>query len=102
MINYLKGLGYKYTTKDTLNDKEFRLLSETVEVDEELTTLGNMVTNTIKIYELFLSTRKYSEGVVQGIVSGANENGDIVFEVSADVETQERGYLITLTFNKRG
>jgi hypothetical protein len=98
MIAYLKGLGFKYTVKDTLNGKEFRLVEESVAISEELTTLGNTVTESTKVYELFLPTSGYSVAKIEGIVSGSNNNGDIIVSATADVEKQERGYLITLTF----
>ena len=101
MTSYLKGLGYKLTTKDTLNNKEFRLVEESVEVNEELTTFSNTVTSSIQVYELFLATRRYTLAKVEGIVQGANDNGDIVTG-SSSTEIQERGYLITLTFIKEG
>ena len=98
MIPYLKGLGFRYTEKDTLNGNEFRLVEESVAISEELTTLGNTVTESTKVYELFLPTRGYSVAKIEGIVSGSNNNGDIIVSATADVEKQERGYLITLTF----
>ena len=98
MIAYLKGLGYKYTTKDTLNHKEFRLVEETVEMDLERTVTGLTRTTTTSTYELFLSTKSYSTALLQGIVSGANDNGEILLASAGIVEIQERGFLIQLNF----
>jgi hypothetical protein len=42
MKKYLSQLGYKYTKKDDLGNKEFRLISTNLQNDEELSTLGNI------------------------------------------------------------
>lgn len=101
MIAYLQGLKYKYTDKDTLNDREFTLVSESSSVNYELTTLGNTVTQTTQVFDLFMATKFFTIAKVQGILNGANDNGDIILDATADVEKQERGYLITLTFIKK-
>jgi len=98
MIAYLKGLGFKYTDKDTLNNREFTEIGTEVTMNLDTSVLGNIRTSTVYAYELFLSTRTYSVGLVQGIVAGANANGDMLTDVSATIEKQERGYLITLNF----
>lgn len=101
MIAYLKGKGYKPVTKDTLNNKEFRLSESSVELDEDVTTFGNPAYLTIETYELFLSTKDYSSAKVQAIVSGVIDENEVI-TCSTDVEIQERGYLITITFNIKG
>jgi len=101
MIPFLAGQGFRYTERDTLSGGEFRLVEESVTINEELSTFDAMETTTTKVYELFLPTKMYSVAKIEGIISGASENGDIVTG-SADVEAQERGYLITLTFIMEG
>ena len=100
MIAYLKGLGYKFTENETLNNREFNLVSEVIDVDEENSVFSNKRTLTTYVYDLFLSTRSYSTETIQGIISGAYDNGDFILDASASVEQQERGYLINLTFIK--
>jgi len=97
MISYLKGQGYKLTTKDTLNDKEFRLVSSDFILNEELSTFGNLAQDIIEVYELFLSTRTYSKAKMTAILEDLGAEDEVITG-SASVELQERGYLITLTF----
>ena len=100
MINYLKSKGYNYTIKDTLNHKEFTRVSRVSVNDEELSTFDTSAVEVTEVYDLFLSTRYYEDSVIDGIVSGLRgENGLIT--CTADVDEQERGYLITLTFTMK-
>lgn len=97
MISYLKGQGYKLTTKDTLNNKEFRLVSSDFTANQELSTFGNLAQDTAEIYELFLSTRDYSKAKMTALLEDLGGEDEVVTG-SVSVELQERGYLITLTF----
>lgn len=97
MISYLKGQGYKLTTKDTLNNKEFRLVSSEFTLNEDLSTFGNLALDTTEVYELFLSTRTYSKAKMTALLEDLGDE-DVMIEGSASIELQERGYLITLTF----
>lgn len=97
MISYLKGQGYKPTTKDTLNNKEFRLVSSEFTLNEDLSTFGGLAQDTVEVYELFLSTRTYNKAKMTALLENLGDE-DRVIEGSASIELQEHGYLITLTF----
>ena len=121
MIKLLKTKGYKLTSNDTLDNRQFRELDKSVEVNEELSMLGRLVYNTTQQFELFLndktfSNRKlraileagltagFSELYMEGAYVDPNYTTDLrgYEDLTADVEKQERGYLITFNTIKQG
>jgi hypothetical protein len=97
MINYLKSKGFVYTVKDTLNHKEFKRVSRAVNNDEELSTFSHSAIETLEVYELFLAKRNYQDSIIDGIIDGVMDEAELI-TATADIEEQERGYLITLSF----
>lgn len=61
MKKYIIDLGYVYSDKDDVNDKEFTLVSSNIQDDEELTTMGNVRYILDYTYKLFLKNSSYNE-----------------------------------------
>jgi len=121
MITLLKTKGYKLTKNDTLNNREFRELDKSMEVNEDMSMLGRLVYNTIEQFELFLSDKTFSNKKLKAILEGGLITGFKDFyvktgyvdtdytidlrgydELTANVERQERGFLITFNTIKQG
>jgi len=100
MINFLKGMGYKFTTKDTLNPSEFRLANTSLEIDEELSTFDVQRYLEVQTIELCLSKRAFSIDVLKDIFDELR-NEDAMITATAEIDEQERSYLITFTFSKK-
>ena len=97
MSDYIKSLGYKFTEiKDTLNPMEFMLVSTSKTLDEVLTTFSKQAFETTEVYQLFIATRFFNQARVEALLDTGSQNE--VIAGTAEVETQERGYLITLTY----
>lgn len=97
MISYIKSKGYKFTKNETLGNREFREIDYTITVNDDLSTLDTVAYNTAKTYELFLDNKAYSVAKIQAILGDLRDENEVITG-SADIEKQERGYLITLTF----
>jgi|APSaa5957512576_1039674.scaffolds.fasta_scaffold14033_4 spore germination protein YaaH len=121
MITLLKTKGYKLTRNDTLNNREFRELDKSVEINEDLSMFGRAVYNTNEIFELFLSDKTFTDKKIHSILDDGRTTGFRDFyietgyvdpdytidlrgydELTANVERQERGFLITFTTIKQG
>ena len=68
MKKLFSNLGYKYTDKDDLSEKEFRHVNTSVTIDEETTTLNNIrdlveaeYELSLKKYDVSLFTKKLRE-----------------------------------------
>ena len=99
MTNYIKSLGYRFTTKDTLNPLEFRLIDMAVETNEDLSALGKIRYNRTEIYELCLSKKGFNIDRVSEVLDGITDLSELVTG-SATIQEEERSYLITFTFIK--
>jgi len=117
MIEFLKSKGYKFTTNQTLNNREFRHLSTSLTPNEEATTFAKVAYTETSEYELFLDEKFFnSKKVVETLVdSRSYEVFDDYVEnslryimddylgimrvdnltVSANIVTVETGRLIT-------
>ena len=121
MITLLKTKGYKLTKNDTLNNREFRELNKSIEINEDLSMFGRAVYDTNETFELFLGDKTFTDNKIHSILNGGRTTGFKDFyietgyvdpdytidlrgydELSANVERQERGYLITFTTLKQG
>lgn len=121
MITLLKTKGYKLTHNDTLDNRQFRELDKSVEINEELSMLGRLVYNTTQQFELYLSDRTFTDkklksiledGLTTAFTDSYMEAGYVdpdytidlrgYDELTAEVEKQERGYLITFNTIKQG
>jgi|LWDU01.1.fsa_nt_gi hypothetical protein len=100
MIRLLKSKGYKFTKKDTLNNREFRELSTAFVINEDLSTFDDRVYDVSTTIELFLEERLYSEKRVNAIVDETRA-GDI-HEITVDIERSERGRMVTFVTTKIG
>lgn len=99
MTNYIKSLGYRFTTRDTLNPLEFRLIDLSVEPSEELSVMGKIRYNRTEVYELCLSKQGFSVDKVTQVLDGIVDLAELVTG-SASIAEEERSYLITFTFIK--
>ncbi|MBT4123312.1 MAG: hypothetical protein HOE35_05200 [Candidatus Ruthia sp.] len=109
------------TRNDTLNNREFRELDKSVEINEDLSMFGRAVYNTNEIFELFLSDKTFTDKKIHSILDDGRTTGFRDFyietgyvdpdytidlrgydELTANVERQERGFLITFTTIKQG
>ena len=100
MVRMLKSKGYKQTTNDPANNREFRQVAESYTINEDYSTFGKQMYDLEEETELFLDTRNYSEQKLKAILDETRSN--LVDEISADIEKQERGYLITFITMKEG
>ena len=118
MIEYLKGKGYKYTTKDVLNNREFREVGLDIAINRDVSTFTRIVNDVTVTYELFIDTKMYRASIVKDLINDirditdytallpsedlfpngllyANGGNELLsFDATASVERQERGFLI--------
>jgi len=99
MRSYLVSKGYKYTTKNDLNLNEFTLVSQSVSLDMEYTTFNNPVFLSVQNYQLFVNKEIFTDTYVADKFRDIDTNA--VVEFSADLEKQENGYIVTLSFTIR-
>ncbi len=99
MTNYIKSLGYRFTTKDTLNPLEFRLIDIEVSLNEELSTFAKAIYDRVEVYELCLSKKAFKIEKITELLDGIRDLQEVV-KGTAKIEEQERSYFITITFTK--
>lgn len=100
MISLLKGRGFKFTTKDTLNNREFREGSKTFTKSEDESPFDKRAYDLTEEYELFLDTKHYKLSLMESIFE--DTRGETIDDLTIEVDKQERGYLITFTTIKTG
>ena len=100
MISLLKSKGYKLTTNDTVNNREFRESLKSYEINEDRSTFGDQVYDLTEQFELFLDKKLYTDKKMKAILDATRDEG--IEEITVDVEPEERGYLITFTTTKLG
>ena len=100
MISLLRGKGYKLTTNETLSNREFREVSKSYAINEDESTFDDLAYDLTEVFELYLDKKLYSEAKMKAIIIATRDEG--IDELSVEVETQERGYLITFTTIKEG
>ena len=100
MINLLKGRGYRFTEKDTLQNREFREADQSFEVNEDLSSFEKRAYDITQVYELFLDEKSYRLSLMESIIEDTRAND--IDEISFTVVEDERGYLITFTTIKQG
>lgn len=99
MISLLKGRGFRLTTKDTLNNREFREGSKTFTKSDE-SPFDKRAYDLTEEFELFLDTKHYKLSLMESIFE--DTRGETVDDLTIEVDKQERGYLITFTTIKTG
>lgn len=121
MITLLKTKGYKFTKNDTLDNRQFRELDKSIEINEDLSMFGRLVYDIAEQFQLFLSDRTFTNKKIKAILESGLTTGFNDFymetgyvdpdytidlrgydELTAEVERQERGYLITFNTIKQG
>jgi len=100
MISLLKSKGFKFTTKETLNNREFREGSKTFAKNEDESPFEKRAYDLTEVFELFLDTKHYKLSVIEGIFDDTRD--EPVDDLTIEVDRQERGYLITITTIKTG
>jgi hypothetical protein len=100
MIALLKGRGYRFTKKETLQNREFREGEQTFSINEELSSFEKRAYDITQIYELFLDERNYRLSLMESIIEDTRAND--IDEVEFSVVEDERGYLVTFTTIKQG
>lgn len=100
MIGLLKSKGYKFTKKDTLNNREFREISTSFVINENLSTFDDRLYDISTTIELFLEERLYSEQRINNIID--ETRADDIHEITAEVERSERGRMVTFVTTKIG
>jgi len=99
MISFLKGLGYKLTTKDELISKQFRLDNAELVINEELTTLTTERFTEVQSYSLFLNNKDYTVAKLKKIITEARKQSEVI-DTQISYEIDEKGYQITIIFTK--
>ena len=100
MISLLKGRGFKFTTKDTLNNREFREVSKTFSKSDDESPFEKRAYNLTEEFELFLDTKHYKTSLMESIIE--DTRGEVIDDLTIEVNNQERGFLITFTTIKQG
>ena len=100
MISLLKGRGFKFTTKDTLNNREFREVSQTFSKSDDESPFEKRAYDLTEEYELFLDTKHYKISLMESIIE--DTRGETIDDLTIEVNNQERGFLITFTTIKQG
>ena len=99
MIALLKSLKYKYTTKDDLVSGQFRLVESTVSISEELTSFSTDRFLEVETYELFLNNKDFTVAKMKKILTEARKQTEVV-STELTYTDDEKGYLVTIIFNK--
>lgn len=97
MIEFLKSKGYKFTTNETLNNRQFRHVQTSLTLSEEESTFENVVYTDISEYELFLDEKYYNQQIV---IDTLEETRAENMDVTAVIQTVETGRVITFTMEK--
>jgi len=100
MISLLKRKGYKLTKNDTLEHREFRESIKTYSINDERSSFAEQVYDLTEQFELFINEKMYTDKKMKAILDATRNEG--IEEITADVERQERGYLITFTTTNIG
>ena len=100
MISLLRSKGYKLTTNDTVNNREFRESVKSYTINDERSSFGEQVYDLEEQFELFLDTRLYTDAKMKAILDATRD--EAIDEITVDVERLERGYFITFTTTKLG
>jgi len=105
MKKYLQDAGYFYKKDyNDLNNKEFTLMTVNYQ-KSEASRLGKQVLDRTETYLLFLNSldsvefKKKLESVINNALSGGV---NVSLENSIDVENEENGYIITMSFYIQG
>lgn len=94
MIEFLKSKGYKFTTNETLNNRQFRHVVTSLAPSEEESTFSQVVYTRVYEYELFLDEKYYNEQIV---IDTLEETRAENMSVTATIQTVETGRVITFT-----
>lgn len=97
MIEFLKSKGYKFTTNETLNNRQFRHVQTSLTLSEEESTFENVVYTDISEYELFLDEKYFNQQIV---IDTLEETRAENMDVTAVIQTVETGRVITFTMEK--
>lgn len=100
MISLLRSKGYKLTTNDTVNNREFRESVKSYAINDDYSTFNEQVYDLEEQFELFLDTRLYTDAKMKAILDATRD--EAIDEITVDVERLERGYFITFTTTKLG
>lgn len=100
MISLLRSKGYKLTTNDTVNNREFRESVKSYTINDDYSTFNEQVYDLEEQFELFLDTRLYTDAKMKAILDATRD--EAIDEITVDVERLERGYFITFTTTKLG
>ena len=100
MISLLKSKGYKLTTNETVNNREFRESIKSYTINDDYSSFGEQVYDLEEQFELFLDSKLYTDKKMKAILDATRDED--IDEITADVDPQERGYLITFTTTKYG
>jgi len=100
MISLLKSKGFKFTTKETLNNREFRESTKSFSANEDESPFEKRAYDLTEEFELFLDTKHYKLSIIEGIFDDTRD--EPIDDLTIEVEHQERGYLITFTSIKQG
>lgn len=105
MINkYLKNAGYKETSNNDLQDKQFTLISANYEISD-YSTFKSVKTDYVEVYNLFLKdydSLKFKTKLENILTDALNNGVDVFGGVSVSVESQENGYLINIEITMKG
>jgi len=112
MKKTLISLGYKFTDKDDLTNKQFSHITTDSEIDEEISILGNIRNVYMQIWQLSLDKADIESLVNQLESINFVSNNDALypsiktssksfylFSYDVSLERQENRYLATITFN---
>lgn len=124
MKKYLQELGYKFTTKNDLKDRQFRHVNDDIEKDEELSVLGktrHLISSEWELrlpnYDLIKASNQISSIIDKShadplfpsdnLYPSMNlfPSGDEVYfisDYSITTENQEKSTLLNITFIIKG
>ena len=106
MKKYIAANGFKYKGDyNDMTDKQFYLSSAAYGDSEDISVMGNLRLNAQETYVLFLKSFTLStfKNKLESIINDANSDGLCATLGNAiEVERQENGYMITMSFITRG
>jgi len=112
MITLLSNYGYRYTDKETLDNREFNKGEANFSLSEDLSTFGTAVFDVEEEFNLFLNERSYRESSLREILELTRTEGrddaymiDLNGYIEDNYIKEQTGYddvEVTVTKDERG
>ena len=100
MNQFLKANGLRESTSDVVKPKEFHKVSESVEVDEDCSTMGAPAYMNVIEYDVAFALKTDAVAFVKSILTNLRDEAGFTTG-AADITKADSGWTVTLIFNKK-